>query len=347
MNFENQIIFFFSTIGAFNGFLLSVYIAVIAKKKEFSNYFLALLLLMLSIRILKSVFFYFKPELSNIFIQTGLSACILIGPSLFLYLKTYLTKTKANWEIHILPFLIGITILGILYPYVENRVIWSKWIVKGIYIQWLVYIIFSSRFIKPIIKKITTKEHFKNIDTWLLSIYFGVAFICFAYIIGAYTSYIVGALSFSFVLYLIVLLVIFKNNKTTTFFEEKERYKNKDIEISVLEKIENELPKLIAKEFFLDSNITLNETANQLNVPKHILSQYLNEKLQKSFSTYINELRIKKAKEFLRIKTNFTIEAIGYESGFRSKSTFFTAFKKNTGYTPSEYLKREGFGSTL
>ena len=83
--------------------------------------------------------------------------------------------------------------------------------------------------------------------------------------------------------------------------------------------------------------------AKELNVPKHILSQYMNDRLNKSFSTFINELRVEKAKEFLRTKTNLTIESIGYESGFNSKSTFFTAFKKFTEQTPSEYQKNIGF----
>ena len=184
-------------------------------------------------------------------------------------------------------------------------------------------------------------------DVWLLSVYFGVVFIWLSYSVGAYTSYIVGALSFSFVLYLIVLLVIFKNIRKTTFFEEKEKYKNKDMSDETLEKIASGLSKIVDKELFLDSNLTLQRTAMELSVPKHVLSQYLNEKLGKSFSTFVNELRVEKAQEFLRGKTNFTIEGIGYESGFRSKSTFFTAFKKHTGQTPSEYQKSVGFGSDL
>ena len=127
--------------------LYSTWESLKTSKRKFSNYFLALLLLTLSIRIIKSVFFYFNPQLSNIFIQIGLSTCILIGPSLFLYLKTYFHQNKVNWIIHIVSFLIGITILGVFYPYVEHRTIWSKWIVKGIYIQWFLYILLSFKFI--------------------------------------------------------------------------------------------------------------------------------------------------------------------------------------------------------
>lgn len=100
---SNQLLFFFSALGAFNGFILSIYFAINAKKKNFTNYFLSLLLLVLSIRIVKSIFFYFNPHLSNIFIQIGLSACVLIASFLFLYLKSYkVEKLNLDQTCHIL-----------------------------------------------------------------------------------------------------------------------------------------------------------------------------------------------------------------------------------------------------
>ncbi|MEO0899259.1 MAG: helix-turn-helix domain-containing protein [Bacteroidota bacterium] len=344
---QSQLIFFFSALGAFNGLILSIYCAWKAKTKQFTSYFLALLLIVLSIRTIKSVFFYFNPHLANIFIQIGLSACILIGPFLFLYLQHESSKEGVNWKLHTLPYLVGITLLGIVYPYAVHAAIWSQWIVKGIYLQWLVYLVISFAYIKPIFDQIRTQHKLQNIDIWRLSIYVGVGFIWLGYCVGAYTSYIVGALSFSFILYLIVLLIIFSNNRQTTFFEEKEKYKDKRIEEEMRIKIEKGLSKLIDQEAFLNPNISLSTTAKTLCVPKHILSQYVNESLGKSFSTFINEHRIEKAKEFLQTKTKLTIEGIGYESGFNSKSTFFTAFKKITGQTPSAYQKNIGSGSIL
>lgn len=339
MTEPNQLLFFFSALGAFNGFLLSIYFAANAKKKIFANYFLALLLLVLSIRIIKSVFFYFNPQLSNIFIQIGLSACILIGPFLFLYLKSYSNNDKPNWAVHTVPFIVGITILGISYPYMEHRIVWSKWIVTGIYLQWLIYILASFKYLKPIFKKLKEKEKLKDIDVWLLSIYLGVAFIWLAYKFGTYASYIVGALSFSFVFYLILLLVIFRNSRETTFFQEKEKYKNKAIDKETSNLIEQKLTIIVEKELFLDPNFTLEIAAKELQVTKHLLSQYINENLGKSFSNLIKEYRIEKAKQLLQTESNFTIEGLGYDSGFSSKSTFFTAFKKITGFTPAEYQK--------
>jgi len=340
MNFENQLIFFFSALGAFNGFLLSFYFAFIAKKKKFSNIFLALLLLTLSIRIIKSVFFYFNPKISSIFIQIGISACVLIGPFLYLYLKLYFKNETNKWRLHILPILIIITFLGVIYPYVEYRTIWSDWILKGIYLQWLIYIILSFNFVRPIFQRLIQKEEkISNIDIWLLSIYSGVTFIWFAYNIASYTSYIAGALSFSFVLYLVIFLFVLKRYKKITFFEEKEKYKNKKIDTETLELIKSRLSIVKEKELYCNPSLTLVGVAKELNVSSHTLSQFLNENYGKSFSMFINELRIKKAKELLLLNNPYTIEAIGYESGFNSKSTFYSTFKKMTGRTPSEYQK--------
>ncbi|WP_289659838.1 helix-turn-helix domain-containing protein [Flavobacterium panacagri] len=336
---SSQLLFFLSALGAFNGFILSVYFAINAQKKIFANYFLSLLLLVLSIRIVKSVFFYFNPALSNIFIQIGLSACILIGPFLFLSLKPNLDAQKHNWIKHIVPYLAVITILGILYPYTKYRVIWSLGIVNAIYLQWLVYILLSFRYIFPMIQKIKRKESLKKIEVWFLSIYLGVAFIWLAYATVPYTSYIVGALSFTFVLYLIILLLIFRNSDESVFFQEKEKYKNKEMDIEMQRIIGQKFAVIIEKELYLNPDFSLEEASKELKITKHLLSQYVNEILGKSFSNLIKEYRIEKAKKLLKTEKNFTLESLGYDSGFSSKSTFFTAFKKTTGLTPAEYQK--------
>ncbi|WP_291286634.1 helix-turn-helix domain-containing protein [Flavobacterium sp.] len=340
MRSPNELLFFFSALGAFNGFLLSLYFAINAKKKIFTNYFLSLLLLVLSIRIIKSVFFYFNPHLSNTFIQIGLSACILIGPFLFLYLKSYAQNDKPNWVKHVVPYLGIMTVLGTFYPYVEHQAIWSRGIVRVIYFQWFLYIVLSFKYIQPIIQKIKEKESLKKLEVWFLSIYFGVAFVWFAYTFAAYTSYIVGALSFTFILYLIILLLVFRNSQETVFFQEKERYKNKTIDQETLDLIRQKMTIIVEKELFLNPNFTLEEAAKELKVTKHTLSQYVNEVLGKSFSNLIKEYRIEKAKSLLETEKNYTIESLGYDSGFNSKSTFFTAFKKQTGLTPTEYQKQ-------
>ncbi|WP_407920992.1 helix-turn-helix domain-containing protein [Flavobacterium cellulosilyticum] len=61
-----------------------------------------------------------------------------------------------------------------------------------------------------------------------------------------------------------------------------------------------------------------------------------------NFLDYINLLRVEKVKKYL-IKSDYssyTIVAIGLECGFNSKSTFYTAFKKFTNVTPSEFKEQ-------
>ena len=343
MNSSNQILFFCSALGAFNGFILAFYFFYSAYKNKFSNFYLGFLLLMLSIRITKSVFFHFNSQLSNTFIQIGLSACILIGPFLFLYLKKHNTNSDKNWALHIFPYLIGITILCFLIPYTEYRRLWSGWIVKGIYLQWFFYIALSFTYVQEILRTVfNKKEKLKNINLWLLSVYLGVAVIWSAYTVASYTSYIVGALSFSFVIYLVMLLIIFRSSKTSTFFEEKIKYVGKKLDSDLLLEIEGKLSLITEKKLFLNPQLTLSETAKELNISTHMLSQVLNEKFNKSFNVYINELRIESAKMLLISNKNFTIEGVGHESGFNSKSSFFTVFKKMTGQTPVEYKKSQG-----
>ena len=336
---SDQYIFFFSALGSFNGLLISGYFAYMAQKKIFSNYFLSLLFLVLSIRVIKSVFFYFNPDLANVFIQIGLSACFLIGPFLYLFLRSNSDNKKTNWQFHVIPYIVSISILGTMYPYVDHRVFWGEWILSAIYLQWIGYIILSFRYILPILRKIKSKESIRKLDIWHLSIYFGTLIIWLAYYTSSYTSYIVGGLSFTFILYLMILLFIFKYSKESTFFQEKEKYKNKDIDTDILTLIDQKISMIANKQLYLNPNFTLDDAAKEMNVTKHLLSQYLNVVLGKSFSNLINEYRIERAKVLLQNESNLTVESIGYDSGFNSKSTFFTTFKKFTGKTPSEYQK--------
>jgi AraC-like DNA-binding protein len=73
------------------------------------------------------------------------------------------------------------------------------------------------------------------------------------------------------------------------------------------------------------------------------VSQVINEYYEQNFNNFLNSYRIKEACK--RIDNhgqyaNMTIEAIANSVGFRSRSSFFTAFKRITGLTPSEYVRQ-------
>jgi len=274
-----------------------------------------------------------------VFIHIGLSACALIGPFLFLYVTTALNnRLPKNWFLHILIPLIIVVSLLFIYPYWELKTLWTRYLVKSIYAVWLLYIIAAGIKLKPFDTLFTKKEKRTHFQLWILSVYFGVFVIWLGFNVGSYTSYLVGALSFSVVFYLIILFWVLKRKKNTFFFESEDKYSNKKISPSDAQLLEQKLHKAILDdELFKNPNLKIGDVANKLQVVPHYLSQFLNDNLGKSFSLFINEYRIEAAKQLLLSNTNYTTEAIGYECGFNSKSTFFSTFKKLTGSTPSTF----------
>ena len=94
---------------------------------------------------------------------------------------------------------------------------------------------------------------------------------------------------------------------------------------------------LLDKKLYQDPNLKVNDLAKHINITSHQLSQLLNDNLGKSFSTYINEYRIREACQLISSSGHLTFEAIGYEVGYNSKSTFYAAFRKVTATTPALY----------
>lgn len=96
-----------------------------------------------------------------------------------------------------------------------------------------------------------------------------------------------------------------------------------------------------SKEPYLDSSLTIQKLANQMNIPFRELSILINHHLGQHFFDFINEYRIKKAIKLLKNPANskLTILEIIYDVGYNSKSPFNSAFKKHTGMTPTEYRK--------
>ncbi|MDG1529680.1 MAG: helix-turn-helix domain-containing protein [Polaribacter sp.] len=133
---------------------------------------------------------------------------------------------------------------------------------------------------------------------------------------------------------------MFKKNRETIFKDIPEKYASKkieDVEANFLVESLNTVMK--EKQFHRNTNVKLNDIAKELRISSHQLSQLLNDNLGKSFALFINEYRINEAKKLLQENNQFTLEAIGFDAGFSSKSTFYATFKKIVGQTPSEYKK--------
>lgn len=100
---------------------------------------------------------------------------------------------------------------------------------------------------------------------------------------------------------------------------------------------------IIAERRYLDIDLNLSEIAEKFNISSGYLSQLINTNSDQNFNDYINALRIDASKKMLLQNQfeNYTIESIGLECGFKSKSNFYNAFKKFTRQTPTAYVKSQ------
>ena len=94
--------------------------------------------------------------------------------------------------------------------------------------------------------------------------------------------------------------------------------------------------QLYAKETF-----RLADLAKSAGLSEHSVSQVINEKTGVSFSDFVNQFRVEKARQLLTDPkySHLTLESIGAEAGFNSKASFYTAFKRFAGTTPGDFQK--------
>jgi TolB-like protein/AraC-like DNA-binding protein len=118
------------------------------------------------------------------------------------------------------------------------------------------------------------------------------------------------------------------------------KYRKTRLPKDVAGKLKADLERIMLKEkSYLDPRLNLSDLSEMINCSSNQLSQLLNENIGKNFYDYVNEYRLRHFHELTRNPKNkqFTLLSLAYESGFNSKSTFNSFFKKSTGVTPSDY----------
>ncbi|MCK9303223.1 MAG: AraC family transcriptional regulator [Bacteroidales bacterium] len=156
-----------------------------------------------------------------------------------------------------------------------------------------------------------------------------------------------GIFYFSLQYYLINEQVVFSDVKNNLYDIEAgavvvDNYTKSKIPKDTLDKCAEKLVDIMDdKKLYLKNDLDLQDVSKSINYPKHYITQALNIVLKKNFYLFVNEYRINEFKAKIQNKKNdnLTIMAIALDSGFNSKSTFNTIFKKFTGQTPSEYAQ--------
>ncbi len=291
----------------------------------------------------------------------------LFNPAIYLYTCSLTNKKfTLRWIqlLHLLPYiffegmayLLGekLVVEDFLKP--DNTLLLRIAFVVASSVSWIVYSLLS--ILKVHKHRINLKNEFSTLDSykrisWLL-------FVLIAYILYWSGTVTLGILnyfkitdpvilnfSYSFLLGLLYILGFYGLKQELIFYENQteENGKNGKYKYSRLqEKYKKELQKKILSYFekekpYLDSELTIGKLSEKLSLSRHIVTEVLNTVFRKNFYQFVNEYRVEAVKQMLSDpkKNVFSIEAVGYECGFNSKSTFFSVFKNLTGKTPTQY----------
>lgn len=106
---------------------------------------------------------------------------------------------------------------------------------------------------------------------------------------------------------------------------------------------ENLVQKLKEEEIFLSQNIKISDLAKELSVSEKSVSRAVNEHAGENFNAFINRYRVDHAADLILrdSHSHYTIDAIAEEAGFANKVSFYKAFKRVKGISPSEYRKEQ------
>ena len=91
---------------------------------------------------------------------------------------------------------------------------------------------------------------------------------------------------------------------------------------------------------FADAELSLNSTAAHVGISPNHLSTVFTKETGENFIEYLTRIRIERAKLLLG-STSMKNSDIAGETGFSDPHYFSYIFKKNTGFSPREFRKRE------
>ncbi|SDJ79017.1 bifunctional transcriptional activator/DNA repair enzyme AdaA [Sediminibacillus albus] len=101
-----------------------------------------------------------------------------------------------------------------------------------------------------------------------------------------------------------------------------------------LESLVEDTKRLIKNNYV--QNMPLHELASRVGVSRFHLNRIFKERTGYTPRIYLEMIRVNEAKELL-LTTNLNSTEVGFQTGYQSVSSFYNAFKRNTGLSPSQF----------
>jgi AraC-like DNA-binding protein len=363
----------FFLLAAGQGILLTI-VLFTRKENHTANRILAVATLCLSIDLVIAVY-YSKGwyRLSPHWMGISYPFPTMYGPLFYLYAALVSKKInrfrKVDW-LHFIP--VSIVYISCFHVFLfsgEEKITFVNNMMHGnppplfavfaalIPVQGLLYTFFTIKIVREYDKKI--RDEFSNIDlvnlNWLRHITIAMiiiwSLVAVLFVVRSITNVPMGTegllqLSISILIYSIGYKAlqqpeIFLNPSLFSGdTPNSEKYVRSGLSDEIAEEIKQKLQTIMAaQKLYLENDLTLQKLADRMKISSHHLSEVFNSKLNLSYYDFINSHRVEEFKRRIADPENdkYNLLSIGFDSGFKSKGTFNSIFKKYTGMTPSEY----------
>ncbi|WP_435625684.1 helix-turn-helix domain-containing protein [Flagellimonas sp.] len=292
---------------------------------------------------------------------------LFVFPLLLLYVKSVFsdTLTKKHILFHLaLPFLFwfySVFIwIGTLFASPEPKGVWAKrfgyFTIQTMHDVMLMafvvgYTILSLSLISKAQKNPFNKEQ-KKFSIWIRTLIAllaaGVFFEMISVLLGKYYGYWKGSpvdewlgFSFSLLVKIYNAAILYGISLVAYISFSSLRRRDRSIGVNDMKVIESISKKMEMDRMYLDNGLTLSKFSSILGITPVRLSGLINNSHGKTFNDFVNEYRIQEVIKLVKTgkMEHLTLEAISENAGFKSKTTFYRAFKKHTSKTPSAYFK--------
>lgn len=341
---------------SFQGIITSLILFLNRNVRTTHNKYLVLFVLVFSLYLLGQNLFWGRFYMDNPhFLFATIAFPLLFGPLLYLYMMP--VEKRRYSGLHFVPFLVLVALHIPFYAWSAeeknhfyNSMIVTREVNLKFYLYRMSYVLQILIYYFIIRKEILSKRQLKTYEWYrILGIFYLSMGVAYLIQMGVYALYDMVKLTVTYFALFYILMAVFilyfvtktllapelfrsGSKYIRSLLSEEQRILYSEQIISVME----------TERIFLNKDLRLVDLAHKTNATEHQLSQVLSEHFGVNFFEFINSYRINTAKQLLLDSgfKHFTIDAIAEEVGFKSKSSFYEAFKKFVGLTPFAFKRQ-------